>query len=83
MSKPIIHLDHFEAGKTEVCYQCEAHGQTYVGTVPIPLCKLARLEDDLGKVPTYGQASQEGIDATSIPQECPNGYLGSTSREIR
>lgn len=83
MTKPIVFLDNLSADKREICQGCSASGETYSGTIPFPLCKIAQLEGRLKKKPTYGETQQIGIDTNSIPEGCPNGYISLTSREIR
>lgn len=70
----IIYLDNFNAQQREICGPCTAQGLDYRGQIPLPVCRVARLEKELGHIPTDGEVKAEGIDATRIPLHCPNGY---------
>jgi len=83
MSQVIVYLDNLNEEQRRVCEGCLASGQTYMGSVPMEVCKLAELENTLGKIPTYGEATRHGVNAGSIPEGCPNGYISLPSREIR
>lgn len=79
-----VNIDVFYKQQREVCLGgCTAYGQTYVGSIPIPQCKLAGLESSLKTIPTYGQAEAKGIDTSGIPLDCPNEYIGRPNREVR
>lgn len=82
MAKTIVFLDNLSEEQREICRGCSASGQTYVGMIPFPLCKPAQLEGQLKKRPTHGETQQSGIDTSSIPEGCPNGYISLPSREI-
>lgn len=38
------------------------------------LCKIALLEKCLGRIPTYGEVSENKIRTNEIPNECRNKY---------
>lgn len=82
MAQTIVFLDNLNKAQREICSECSASGCTYTGMVPFPLCKPAYLESQLKKKPTYGEIQQRGIDTSSIPKGCPNGYISLPSREI-
>ena len=82
MAQTIVFIDNLNEDQRKVCAECSASGQTYTGMVPFPLCKSAQLESQLKRKPTYGETQQSGIDTSSIPKGCPNGYISLPSREI-
>ena len=83
MSELIVYLDNFDWEKRRSCNDCSAAGTRYLGEIPFPLCKLAQLENNMGKKPNYGETAKVGIDTNKIPKDCPNGYVSPLSREIR
>jgi len=83
MSQTIVYLDNLSEEQQKVCEGCSAIGQTYSGMIPFPLCKVAQLEKNLGRKPTFDEATQDRIDTTSISEGCANGYISFLSREIR
>lgn len=79
----IVYIDKLSAGQQAICDECSAKGRDFRSQIWIPYCRLAALENRLSKKPTYGQATEEGIDATGIPENCANQYIGLGRREIR
>jgi len=55
----------------DICKGCSARNIEY----PVPYCGLGLLERDLKRIPTVGEAKNEGIKITRIPDNCPNRYL--------
>ena len=83
MKEIVIYTDFFDKEGRDKCIDCSASGRDYRGMIPFPICKVARLENDLGKKPTYGQAEMYKVNTSSIPEGCPNGYLNPSLREMR
>ena len=83
MPEVVIYLDNFDLEKRISCSDCSAAGTRYLGEIPFPLCKLAQLENNMGRKPNYGEALMAGIDTSGISKDCPNGYVSNLSREIR
>ncbi len=69
-----IYLSNFPEEKIKPCMQCPARGETLAAVI-IPICKIARLENQLGKIPTYEEISANNIQIDTPPEGCPNGYI--------
>jgi hypothetical protein len=83
MSQAVIYLDSFREGQRRVCGECSASGEHRKWMMSFPLCQLARLENLLERRPKDKDAEEFGIDTSSIPEGCPNGYVSLPSREMR
>ncbi|MDP3918052.1 MAG: hypothetical protein Q8Q30_02675 [Candidatus Woesebacteria bacterium] len=74
------YTDRFAPSTRERCFECSAHGNTYVGQIPIPECKIAALEIRQKPVLlTKKMTDAAKIDTGKIPEDCPNEY-GSTRK---
>ena len=69
-----IWIDNIPAEDQEKCFSCSAQGRDYRGQIPIPLCKIARFQKELGGKPRLGQLAERGIETNLVPKDCPNGY---------
>jgi len=70
-----VSIDSFSEKDQAKCWGCSARGTTYRGQIPIPFCQLAQLEKRRDRtLITLADARRAHINATKIPQGCPNGY---------
>jgi|GEM_PF-2852572 len=73
--KPIILIDSFPEDLRFKCSKCSVRDTNYLSQIPIFQCGLAILEKNMGRIPTVGEAEQNGINLENIQNNCPNGYL--------
>jgi hypothetical protein len=71
---PIIDINEMGPDKSK-CLGCKASDDH--------ICRLANLQNLLGKTPTYIQMGFVGIKMSNIPTDCPNGYKAKTSHLIK
>jgi hypothetical protein len=67
----------------DICLNCSAVGIGYYDWVPYLICRPAKLEIKMERIPRYGEAESAKIDMAGVPsKECPNGYKSPNDRPI-
>ena len=83
--RPIVFVGNLSKEQLKICLTCPVTGISCnePHANPCITCKPAQLESSLGKIPTYADARKLDINMYSIPDSCPNKYVGLSSHKIR
>jgi hypothetical protein len=67
----------------KICLQCAVIWEPKAGYPTEPLCRLAILENHLGRIPTVEDTQVDGLDVSRIPVGCGNKYQATNTRAMR
>lgn len=69
--------------QNKICSNCSASiDHTWV-IKNLYRCKVASLELKLGRIPTTKDTKRLGVDVSSVPSGCPNGYHSPENLPLR